>query len=182
MCIRDRIWNGASLQYDGSNDLMAAAGHAFSNGVLGTTFTVRFRVDDISQNRCIFGYGTGAATAIRFRLQVNNVGGLEVSLRRLDADAGTNIASTPGIISAGTDYTAQVTINYLTGAVAFYLNGVAQGTGTYPGTDGTTGVSATNSARTRWGINNSNTLNDFWDGKIGAAVWTPSVLLSLIHI
>jgi hypothetical protein len=168
------LWNGASMQLDGVDDLLAStAAMGFSNAVTGMGWTQRFRVASLAVADCLFSYSTATSTVIRWQLQVLTDGSLVLSLRRLDADIVQTFTTATGLIVAGNDYTVQVTINYLTGAITILLNGVSVLTPTLTGTDGTNGVSATNSARCRWGLNTSNTLNDWFNGKLGGAVYHP---------
>lgn len=170
------LWNGASLQADGVDDLLSTANATYPASMTGCSFTLRFLIDDLSANRCLLSLSTATGTVPRWQLRVLSTGAVELALRRLDADAQTNVTSATGLVTTATSYTVQVTVNYLNGAVEIFLNGVSIATGTIAGTDGVNGVSATNSTRNRWGLNTSNTLNDYFDGKLGAAVWAQSVL------
>lgn len=167
------LWNGASMQGDGVDDLLSTAAWTCMSGITGVTFTIRFLVDSFvgaTVQRMLFSCSTPTGTVGRFQLRASADGSILLALRRLDADATQSFSSSAGLISEGVAYTLQVTVNYLNGAVEFFLDGVSVFTGTYTGTDGVTGVSATNSTRCRWGLNTSNTLNDYLDGKIGCAV------------
>lgn len=170
------LWNSGSWQLDGVDDIIQTTNATWPASMTGCTFTLRFRVDDLSANRSLFSFSTGLGTAARYGLRINTNGSVLLSLRRTDAEAQQDFTSASGQVVTATTYTIQTTVNYLTGAVNVLLNGTSIATGTLTGVDGTNGVDATNSARNRWGLNTSNTLDDWFVGRLGAAVLARSVL------
>lgn len=170
------LWQGTSWEGNGIDDLIQTTAAVWPASMTGATFTLRFQVDDLSVTRCLFSFSTALGTSARYQVRVQSDGSIQVNLRRTDAEAQQNFTTATGLVATGVSYTVQTTVNYLTGAVEIFLDGVSVQTGTLAGVDGINGVDATNSARNRWGLNTSNTLNDWFDGKLGAAVFARSVL------
>lgn len=173
------LWNGASMQVDGTDDLVQTTNATWPNAMTALSYTRRFNITDFGLARGIIGLSTAGTTPIRLLLRINIDGSILLALRRLDTDAQQSFTTATGLVSAGISYTVQFTINYLTGAVEIFLNGVSVLTGTYTGTDGINGVSATNSARWRDGLNPTNTLNDWFKGKLGCEVAAVNQVLDL---
>lgn len=164
------LWNGASFQLDGVDDLLQQTNATWPVSMTALTYTSRVFLDDLSTDRALLGLSTTATTTIRllFRAKVN--GSITLSLRRLDADAQQDFQTAAGVLVEGNTYTLQFKVNYLTGAIDILVNGVSVFTGTLTGTDGINGVSATNSARWRDALNPTNTLNDWFRAKLGCQV------------
>jgi hypothetical protein len=77
-------------------------------------------------------------------------------------------------VSVGVDTTLQFTVDFAgTGQVKAYLNGTDILTGTLAGTPGNS--ENTGSVRDRRGVNTSNTLSDYMDGKLGCEVFYPAL-------
>lgn len=172
------LWHGASWGADGVDDLLATTGWTALNAALGLSFTIRFRVDSLATARRFFSCSGATGTSARFQFGVQADGSLMLTLRRVDGGTGSDFLTATGLVTTGVSYTAQCTYNALTGAYQIFLNGASVGSGTFSDFDGVNGFTASNSARCRWGLNTSNTLNDWFSGRLGAAVMAVSVLSS----
>lgn len=169
------LWNGASQQTDGTNDLVQTTSWSGMNNVAGVSFTIRFLVDDLSVNRSLFSCSTATGTVPRFGIRLESSGAILLYGRRLDADPQFNFTTATGLITTGVEYTLQCVQDYAgTGDVEILLDGSSVLTDTMPGSPANT--SNTNSARCRWSLNTSNTLNDWFDGKTGSAIMAVSAL------
>lgn len=171
------LWNGASWQADGVDDIIQTTNSAYTADMSACTFTLRFQVDDLSVNRMLKSWSTITGTTGRMQLRINSDGSILLAARRLDADADNQFTSATGLVTTGTPYTIQFTIDFAgTGNIVVYLNGTSVLTGTLANAVGNS--TNTNSARDRWGLNTGNTLNDWFDGKLGAAVFARALLNS----
>lgn len=172
------LWNGASFQLDGIDDLLQQTNATWPSGMTALTYTTRVFLDDLSTDRALLGLSTTATTTVRLLFRAKTNGSITLSLRRLDGDGQQDFQTAAGILVAGNAYTLQFRVNYLNGAVEIFVNGVSVFTGTYTGTDGLSGVSATNSARWRDALNPTNTLNDWFRAKLGCQVVAVNQYLS----
>lgn len=169
------LWNGASWQADGVDDIIQTTNSTYTANMSAVSFTLRFLVDDLSVNRMLKSWSTITTTVGRIQLRINTDGSIFLQVRRLDADAANDFTSAAGLVTTGTAYTIQFTIDFAgTGNIVVYLNGVSVLTGTLANAVGNS--ENTNSSRDRWGLNTGNTLTDWFDGKIGAAVFARSLL------
>lgn len=154
---------GDALDGDANaNSIMRNIGHA----VIGA----RFRVDTLATLQGLMGWREGSVGEARIDLGVTTTGQLQFRVRRLDGDVYTELNTSVGLISTGTDYTVIAAARFATGgegALEIFINGTSAATRTLAGSGNTSDtVSGTpfRIGNRNWGINN------FFTGRIYRAV------------
>lgn len=171
------LWRTRSNEFDGVDDVISKATGTYAQAMPAMSFTVRAIIDSLAASRAIFAFGTDATPNTRYNLRVNSDGSVTVQGRRANADGLVPVTSATGLVTTATPFTLQTVFDYAgTGNMEIFLNGSSIATGSLGGVAGNS--ENTDTARVRWGLNPSNTLTDYMDGKIGRAVFARSVLNS----
>ncbi len=112
--------------FSGSNGLNGNAANLGIFRNVGTgTFAAKFRVTSFAANSNLFGWSTPTSSVARFQAGITTAGELSVTVRRLDADVATTVASTGLGLQVNTDYTIIITVDWATGgtgAIRAYIN------------------------------------------------------------
>lgn len=170
-------WRTTSVQFDGVDDVISRVTGVYAQAMPALSFTVRAVCNTLATNRAIFSFGTDVTPNTRYNLRVNTDGSVTAQGRRLNADGLVTVTSATGLITATVPFTLQTVFDYAgTGNMEIFLNGASVATGSLGGVAGNS--ENTDAARVRWGLNPTNTLTDYLDGKIGRAVFARSLLNS----
>jgi hypothetical protein len=171
------VWRTRSNEFDGVDDLLSKTTGVYAQAMPAMSLTARAVCDTLAAARAIFAFGTDITPNARYSLRVNADGSVTVQGRRLNADGLVTVTSATGLITATVPFTLQTVFDYAgTGNMEIFLNGASIATGSLGGVAGNS--ENTDTARVRWGLNPTNTLTDYMDGKIGRAVFARAALNS----
>jgi hypothetical protein len=135
-------WKTTHALFDGVANRMdadATANAVFQNVGAGM-IAISAELANLTSSYTLCAWRNGSTGAARFAITILATGAVRISLRRLDADAQTDVTSATGLITAGVPFKLVTTVDWLTGgagSVRAYLDGTSIINGTLAGTGAT---------------------------------------------
>ena len=175
--LRPALAAAGLIQFDGNSDILEGTGAILNiaQAANAVTFIGRVKFGALAAAQQIIVLSpVGAGNRFSFRVLSN--GGLQFSLRRLDADSPMAYNTAAGVVAANTAYSIIASVDYVGNTASIYLNGgsdILAATLTLASSPGPT--SNTASVRARIGASAAAVPIDYFPGSIGMFALTNTI-------